>query len=488
MVHPALEDCHWQKRVDNNGGVTYVRPMVAGEVKLDQVHRLFDGHNHFVFGVTFKSTLPRDELNSRLLNALVQLRYASPIVGAQAQAGIHDPELRSWVYTPLTSLAEAQNWARSAIQSTSTEKDSTPESRLCEIVSQPLPDNLQLKLYLHGPYTNGEYTLFPYSSHAVLEGQAMLDLLRTLFNWMVNPSPEDELTWGEEWRNLAPGTVVALGGELEGWDVESPALLEENAKVLLIKKPSHCLRPQRKSVTTPGKIVRVHRELDEPLTTRLIKAAKSQGVSITQVLEAAHVIATYIIEPLPLEEAVESHVRLYPALVSTRHLRQPPHNKPESMGNLNTAFGNVFPGSLHVEQPTIRERVLAVARCSKEQYRKFMSNPHYPFILAAENKLNPFRGPLGADPNPHAGEAIGMGVIDPKLGVKWSSPGGEDVIQAQDVHLGLRQCTMRPIMHTWTFGGKLRLQVQASDIWDAAYLKQYLDEVVKCALSICDSA
>lgn len=42
-------------------------------------------------------------------------------------------------------------------------------------------------------------------------------------------------------------------------------------------------------------------------------------------------------------------------------------------------------------------------------------------------------------------------------------------------------------MHTFTFRGKLRLQVQASDIWDAEYLERYLDEVVKCALSVCDS-
>lgn len=114
------------------------------------------------------------------------------------------------------------------------------------------------------------------------------------------------------------------------------------------------------------------------------------------------------------------------------------------MGNLNTAFANVFSGSLHVEQPTLRERVLAVARSSKEHYRKFMSSPHHPLILAAENKLSPLRGPLGEDPNAHAGEVIGMGVIEPKMGVKWSSPGGEDMIQIQDIHLGLRQRTKRP--------------------------------------------
>lgn len=175
-------------------------------------------------------------LELRLLNALVRLRYASPIVGAEARAGIHDPELRSWVYTPLASLVEAQKWARSSIQSASATNESTPENQLCEIVSQPLPENLLLKLYLYGPYTNGEYTLFVYSSHAVLEGQAMLDLLRTLLNWTVNPSPEEELVWGVEWRNLAPGAVVVLGGELEGWDVESPALLEEHMKTFVIEK------------------------------------------------------------------------------------------------------------------------------------------------------------------------------------------------------------------------------------------------------------
>lgn len=132
--------------------------------------------------------------------------------------------------------------------------------------------------------------------------------------------------------------------------------------------------------------------------------------------------------------------------VSTRHLRQPPHNKPESLGNLNTVFASVFPGSLHVEQPTLRERVLSVARSSKEQYRKFMSSPHHIFILAAENKLNPLRGPPGEDPNAHAGEAIGLGVIEPKLGVEWSSLGGEDVIRIQDIHLGLRQCKKKPLV------------------------------------------
>jgi hypothetical protein len=39
--------------------------------------------------------------------------------------------------------------------------------------------------------------------------------------------------------------------------------------------------------------------------------------------------------------------------------------------------------------------------------------------------------------------------------------------------------------HGWTLEGELRLQVQASDIWDHAYLERFLDELVKSALSIC---
>ncbi|CAE7157060.1 unnamed protein product [Rhizoctonia solani] len=485
MVHPALDDCHWHKRTDANGVVTYTRPMVAGERTLDQVHQLTNGHDQFAFGATFRTNLPLSTIEERLLNALVRLRYYSPIIAAQPEAGVHDHELRSWVYAPISDPGAATAWARkSLVVKSPTKSSQDPEIHICEIVDEPLPPNEIFKVYLIGPYQDGQFTLVTYKSHALAEGQAATDLLAMLLDWVINPVVED-LIWGQEWQNLLPGTVVALGGEKPGWDEESQAILAENARNFLFEKPAHALRPQRESITKLGKIVRVHRQLDESITSRLVKAAKSEGVSITQLFESANAIATYIIEPLPTEEWVESHIRYFPSIVSTRHLLQPPYNKRESIGNLNTAFTQILPATLHLDKLTTRERVLAVARAIKENYRAFMSSPHHPLILAAECKLYPLRGPLGVDINECTGEIIGMGVLDNKLPLNWRSPDNQDTIQISDVHLALRQCNKRPMVHVWTLKGKLRLQVQASDVWDEAYLGRFLDEVIKSALSIC---
>ncbi|CAE6364677.1 unnamed protein product [Rhizoctonia solani] len=486
MVHPALDDCHWQKRTDANGAVTYTRPMVAGERTLDQVHQLVNGHDQFAFGATFQTNLSSGTIEKRLLDALVQLRYYSPIIAAQPQAGIHDHELRSWVYAPLPDSEAAAAWARQSLILRSSEKEMLdPEKHLRDIVSKPLPPNEIFKLYLVGPYEDGQFTLMTYKSHALAEGQAAIDLLATLLDWVINPIVGVELMWGREWQNLLPGTVVVLGGEKKGWDEESPAILEENARNFTFEKPAHALRPQRRSITNLGHIVRIHRQLEEAATLRLIKAAKSEGVSITQLFEAANAIATYTIELLPAEELAESHIRYFPSIVSTRHLLQPPYNKREMVGNLNTAFTQIIPGKLHFDKPTLRERVLAVAHAIKENYRAFMSNPHHPLILAAECKLYPLRGPLGVDINECTGEILGLGVLDNKLPLSWRSSDNQDTIRISDVHIGLRQCNKRPMVHVWTLEGKLRLQIQASDVWDEAYLERFLDEVIKSALSIC---
>ncbi|KAB5594783.1 hypothetical protein CTheo_1762 [Ceratobasidium theobromae] len=442
MVHPALEDCHWERRIDINGITTYTRPMVGGERVLDQVHQLMDGHDQLVFGVTLKSILPLETIESRLLDAMIYLRYHSPIIAAEPHAEIHDRELRSWVYAPLANAAEAKSWARESLcLKTGIGNVQDPESELCGIVSSPIRRLFQA--YLLGPHLDNQFTLFVYMSHAVLEGNAAIDVLGTLLDLITNPRPKTDLEWGEEWRKLPPGAVVTLGGELEGWDVDSPALLAANAETFSATNPSHSLKPQRGSITKLGKIVRIHRQLSEQTTSRLIKAAKSEGISVTQLLEGAHVIATYMLEPLPLNQVAESHVRLFPSIVSTRHLRKPPYDTRESVSNLNAVFTQIIPGSLHVDKPTLRERVLAAAKASKENYRKFMSSPHYPFLLAAETKLNPLRGPLGVDINESAGEMLGLGVLDKKLGLKWSSPHGKEIIRISDVHLGLRQCAKR---------------------------------------------
>ncbi|KAG8679694.1 hypothetical protein FRC11_003400, partial [Ceratobasidium sp. 423] len=160
----------------------------------------------------------------------------------------------------------------SLIVQTPTEELPGPEGHLRNIVKRPLPPNDIFQVHLIGPYQDGQFTLITYKSHALAEGQAAIDLLATLLDWVLNPD-EVDLIWGQEWRNLLPGSV-----------------------------PAHALRPQRKSITELGDIVRVHRQLDETTTSRLVKAVKSESISITQLFEAANTIATYEIEPLPPKE------------------------------------------------------------------------------------------------------------------------------------------------------------------------------------------
>ncbi|KAG8755725.1 hypothetical protein FRC11_005842 [Ceratobasidium sp. 423] len=283
--------------------------MVAGERTLDQVHQLMNGHDQFAFGATFWTNLSLNIIEKRLLDALVRLRYYSPIVAARPQAGIHDHELRSWVYAPLPDSNAATAWARkSLIIRTPTKELPDPETNLCDIVHRPLPPNEIFEVYVIGPYQDGQFTLITYKSHALAESQAAIDLLATLLDWILDPVGVD-LIWGEEWRNLLP------------------EVLAENLRTLTFEKPSHALRPQRESITKLGDIVRVHRQLDKTTTSRLIKAAKSENISITQLFEAANAVATYAIEPLPPKELAESHIRYFPSMQAFHY----PHLKPYSL-------------------------------------------------------------------------------------------------------------------------------------------------------------
>ncbi|CAE6436470.1 unnamed protein product [Rhizoctonia solani] len=445
MNHPALEDCRWQKRTDEDGAVIYTRPMVAGEHTLDQVHQLIHGHDQFAFGATFRSNLSLETIHERLLGALVRLRYYSPLVAARPQAGIHDDELRSWVYTPLSSYNAAVAWARKTVViKAPTKQLPDHETHICDILSRPLPPNEIFEVHLIGPYQDGQFTLMTYKSHALAEGQAAIDLLATLFDWILNPTVGEDLAWGQEWRNLLPGTVVTLGRENEEWDLDSSETSIEIMRKHGVDKPAHALRPQRESITDLGKIIRIHRQLDEATTSLLVQATRSEGISITHLFEAAHAITTYTIAPLSPDELADSHIRYYPSIVSTRHHRKAPYDKRELVGNVNTAFTQIIPAKVHCDKATVRDRVLAVAKEIKNNYRAFMSNPHHPLMEATLVKLHPFRGPLGVDINANTGEIIGLGVIDNKLPLIWRSSDDQDTIRINDVHLGLRQCNKRP--------------------------------------------
>ncbi|KAG8744609.1 hypothetical protein FRC10_009834 [Ceratobasidium sp. 414] len=431
----------WEKRDGTQGGSYYVRQMIGSESILDQVHRLQNGHNHFAFGVTFFGDFPQAELGSRLVRALVRLRYTSPHLSAIPTQNIHDPELRSWVYTPVQSIQQAEGWVNSVLRINANVTRSNPEVELCNLVERPLGDKDIFEVHLVGPYANGEHTLFVCTSHALLEGQAMVALIRQLFSWVIceDLKVEEDLQQEEtQVRNLHPGAVLSFGGLPERWSEDSPAFLKQLELSAGIKKAR---------ITKIGKIVRVQRSLDEQTTSRLLKAIKANDVTVTQVLEAAHVIATYTLEPLSPSEMAESHASIFPALVSTRHLRVPPYDRPDEFGNLNTGFALVFPTELVNFPPEtdLRTRILALAHHSQAQYSAFLSSPYIPFVFPAQAEAHPMRAPLAEDPNEYAGQITGLGVLDTKIGINWYDGQLRErpAIEVLDVHLGLRQCAKR---------------------------------------------
>ncbi|KAG9099659.1 hypothetical protein FS749_000721 [Ceratobasidium sp. UAMH 11750] len=488
----AMMNAIWEKRNGPQGELCYVRQMIGSESILDQIHQLQNGHNQFAFGVTFYGELSQAELEARLVRALVRLRYSSPLLSAVPTQNIHDPELRSWVYRPVQSIQQAEGWVNSVLRINASAMRSNPEVELRNLVERPLGPGDIFEVHLVGPYANEGYTLFVYTSHALVEGQAMAALIRQLLSWMTEKDLKvEEVLQQEEAqvRNLHPGAVLSFGGLPERWNEESPAFLKQFELLAGIEKSAHSLKPQRTEITKIGKIVRAQRSLDEQSTARLLKAIKANGVTVTQVLEAAHVVATYALEPLSPSDMAKSHASIFPALVSTRHLRVPPYDRPDEFGNLNTGFTLVFPTELVNFPPRtdLRTQILALARHSRAQYRTFLSSPYIPFVFPAQAEAHPMRAPLGEDPNKYAGEITGLGILDTKIGINWhdGQPKGRPVIEAIDVHLGLRQCNKRTIVHSWTIRRQLKLQVQASDIWDVEYLERFLDEIVKGAMSVC---
>ncbi|KAG9033262.1 hypothetical protein FS837_002519 [Tulasnella sp. UAMH 9824] len=92
------------------------------------------------------------------------------------------------------------------------------------------------------------------------------------------------------------------------------------------------------------------------------------------------------------------------------------------------------------------------------------------------------------DANPFWGEITNLGVVDSRVPRTYDDQEGNRVLEVGDLVLALRQQSKRPMVHAWTIGGELKLQVQDTDVWEKDYSGKFLDEIIQCALSIVPSA
>ena len=181
-------------------------------------------------GFTFTSPLTSDQFTSRLINAMVHLRYTSPFTAADIQKGRHHAQLSSWVYKPPSSTAEATKWATDTLRIVHA---SDVQKYTEQITYTPLKDT-QIKGYRQFFFChlllneeNQPHGLTIHASHAILDGPGALVALKLLFRSISHPPDTSGLDWSDQAKNLPPGPVKLTGGIREGWEVDLPSIVKD---------------------------------------------------------------------------------------------------------------------------------------------------------------------------------------------------------------------------------------------------------------------
>ena len=163
-------------------------------------------------------------------------RFDSPITATTLEPGIHDPQLRSWLYTPIQNLDDLHSWASEMLTVLDDPVDPSQFVQSMNAARLPyiLPDGRSqyLRLYLIRPKgTINSFGLFFHGTHAFMDAHPTLVALALVLDYMTAPNLPDVATlpWGTEWKNLPAGPMVSTGGRRVEWDNEGNALL---AKVI----------------------------------------------------------------------------------------------------------------------------------------------------------------------------------------------------------------------------------------------------------------
>ncbi|OCB91718.1 hypothetical protein A7U60_g1014 [Sanghuangporus baumii] len=133
-----------------------------------------------------------------------------------------------------------------------------------------------------------------------------------------------------------------------------------------------------------------------------------------------------------------------------------------------------------------REQLIAVMSQLKAQMDHYLENANLPHVMPAQLVNHPPR--LAKDiSNPYVSITSNMGNISSLLKNKTSSDGKEMIVEVADMVFGHRLPWKRILFHCWSLNSEMRLQVQASDVWDEATIHSYLSDVRQMMLAILDA-
>jgi len=468
----------------------YTRPVLGSELTSDRFSVSVDGSGDPCHGFTFRSQLSLEDLEARLLDAIAHLRYTSPLVGANLEAGIHDPIFRSWVYTPAKSTDEVREWSRKVVViAEPTTCEDFIKATVKNRVPYTLPDGsiVLLRYYLF-PNAGEEklFSVFVHGPHTILDGIPTINAFSNIFEWITNPErePVESLEWGSEWRNLPPGPVTATGGPKPEWETKGMALVNQIFSAHTNPVPTLVVKPERTEVLNSAALIRAHLVIDEERTSQILRGIKAAGYSVTQLFEAAHFLAVLShnhVDPAGLDDA---HVTNYVCIFGLQRYQVPPYNSK----NAFTSAMSYMPLSLRVKEVLAcedpRQRLLIALRQVKVQYDDYLKNPHLPHATAAVVTLAPPRE-IAISANPYASMITNLGVVDRMISTKWfahdADQQGTPLLEIVSMSVGHRLTNSMPLTHTWGFHSRLFVQTATPDLWDYNTVKAFVDEIARQA-------
>ncbi|PIL29505.1 hypothetical protein GSI_08313 [Ganoderma sinense ZZ0214-1] len=485
----------WEQHPSRTGA--YTRSLLASEIWTDQSARFNDGLSQFAIGVQLTTTIHERDIEARLKEAVIRLRFDCPLIAATIERGLHHADFGSWVYAPPANVEAARDWAdkvvhylRDPIDSESF-LQSTVETHKIPYV---LADGFEqlFRVYLTRPdSTLNTYLLSVHTSHSVLDAKPGLNALSLLLEFMSTPGSAgiDELAWGTEHKNLPPGPITVTGGPREDWGTKGTAMVDKFLSAAADQTPSHGLDCDTSVPRTPGKAHRLLVKFTTGETAKITRALKTLGFTFSELIDAAAIVAAFEHKPVPADEVDTTRVngasliaitdRLPPTVDRRRHLVSCMVYTPYRI-----LYAPLAP-------LTGKARLLAAMRQAKEQYDAWLAEPCLPHLIAA---LAPQISPNKPAQPPPPGRGVfaptmtNVGRVENYVALGWPRGAGagdseEVVVRVDGMHIACRMGSVwyTPTVHMWSVQGRLSvlLQGSAADVWDRDVLQDFISGIVK---------
>ncbi|EMD35345.1 hypothetical protein CERSUDRAFT_116144 [Gelatoporia subvermispora B] len=484
-AEPQWERRQWGPPADD----VLTRPLLGSELLVDQLSVLYDGLAECCMGFSFTTTLSPAELFRRVSDAIGRLRFLCPVIAASIEEGIHDAQLRSWVYWPVKDEDDLREWLKQSV--VMLEEPVDPDSfiqkmnqvRLPYVLSNGRRQPFRCYIFRPGDAPNS-FAIHFHGSHAFMDARPTWHAFSLLFQWIANQDLVDimSLPWGTEIEHLPVGPIAATGGIRPDWDVGGQSLLGKISQLLMNTTPSHGIARQQDAVTIRGKPIRARTTLSASQTTRLLTNLKSVGLSLTQLLDAATALAVFALNP-PEEDATDAHITYPVTMISLERAFAPSVNAKShfisSMVLLPFNLNWIDVSDIEDE----RSRVHVAMRKFKQQYDDYLASPHLPQVTSAQMNLAP---PRQAHPieRQDSISPTNIGMVDQFVPAQWFDGSddlgkSEPLLSLYEMSFGHRSYTGQLMVHGWTMQSRFMIQIQASDVWDKAQVEKLLGEIVE---------